>query len=61
MAKPFPENVALKQVKCPNCGEKLKTGALKQDEDVIRAECHKDGCGFSVDLFWLGDAKIPQN
>lgn len=61
MAKQFPENVALKTTKCPNCGEKFKAIALKQNEDVIRHECHKEGCGFSVDLFWLGDSTIPRN
>lgn len=36
MAKPFPQRVALKTTKCPNCGEKFKDLSLKQEEDVIR-------------------------
>ena len=34
---------------------------LHGEDGVIRAVCKKEGCGFSVDLFWLGDLEKRQN
>lgn len=61
MAKDFPQIVVLKQEKCPSCGDKIRTPHLSHEDGVIRAVCKKAGCGFSVDLFFLGALESRNN
>lgn len=56
MAKPFPEQIALKTRKCPQCGnDEFGHPDLKPDEMAVQAACKKEGCDFKLDLFWIGD------
>ena len=61
MSKPFPEAISLKREKCPECGDSLRNPELRQEGKVIQAVCAKDGCGFSLDLFWLCDIEQRRN
>jgi predicted RNA-binding Zn-ribbon protein involved in translation (DUF1610 family) len=55
MAKLFPENVPIKH-KCPHCGQTFSDAELEHHDDrVVRAKCPRDGCGYLLDLFWIGD------
>ena len=61
MSKPYPEMIALKKSKCPSCGHSLDRGELRRDESVVRVGCGGKGCGYSMDLFWLGGATVSAN
>ena len=59
----IPSHLALnaKASKCPDCKEKLAAPALVAEEQVVRAVCAKDGCGYTVDVMWVGSAIRNQN
>ncbi|MEK7858225.1 MAG: hypothetical protein AAB320_03705 [Elusimicrobiota bacterium] len=62
MAKEFPHMVVLKKRKCPDCGDETMGHApFRQDEDVVRAHCPKEGCDFNVELFWMGSSEARNN
>ncbi len=48
-----PNHVVLKTSKCPDCREKIEVANLKKMEQMVKASCRNDKCGYSVDLFWL--------
>ncbi len=54
--------VVLKKRKCPDCGDETMGHApFRQDEDVVRAHCPKEGCDFNVELFWMGSSEARNN
>ncbi len=56
MAKDYPEFVALKNRKCPQCGSKdFGHPDLKPLEAAVMAACKTKDCDFKLDLFWIGD------
>ena len=60
MAKPFPEYVPLKRSKCPSCGQPFNA-EMRHEGGVVRADCKNQGCSYSVDLYWLGEATVSSN
>ncbi|MFC1680071.1 hypothetical protein ACFL2T_07675 [Elusimicrobiota bacterium] len=55
MPKSFPKAVPLKVQKCPTCESPLGWQDEQEDKNAVRVICTKDDCGYSVDLFWLGE------
>jgi len=60
MMKEFPKSVPLKVRCCPTCKDALN-GPDHTADEVVRFVCKKDGCGYAVDLFWIGDAESRTN
>lgn len=55
--KSYPERILLKHQKCPGCGDDIGHPRLRVVENQVRAACHNEGCGFSLELFFLGDLR----
>ena len=53
----FPKGIALKDIHCPECQEKLPQPKLDPQEGVVKAHCAKEDCSYSVDLMWIGAVK----
>lgn len=62
MAKPYPEQIALKSHKCPKCGSTdFAHPDLKAKEASVEAACKTEGCDFRLELFWIGDTNAWTN
>lgn len=62
MAKPYPEWVALKNRKCPQCGSTdFGHPDLVAKDSSVEAACREQGCGFKLELFWIGDRRVWSN
>ncbi|MDE2291908.1 MAG: hypothetical protein KGL53_07480 [Elusimicrobia bacterium] len=50
----FPRRVELKRQNCPACGDALSRPVVDASSAVVRVVCRKEGCGYAIDLGWLG-------
>ena len=61
MPKKHPEYISLKHAKCPECKTAMEHAQLTVDGDAVKAGCCNKDCGYSVELFWLGEAHPSMN